>query len=63
MWAVTCGAGVVGLPGLEPGTSSLSAITRLPLCNPAFLQVVLDRRGRSNALSDARSFMDALAFS
>jgi hypothetical protein len=28
----------------------LSAITRLPLCNPAFLQVVRDRKGRSNAL-------------
>jgi hypothetical protein len=28
----------------------LSAITRLPLCNPAFLQVVRDRQGRSNAL-------------
>jgi hypothetical protein len=40
----------VGLPGLEPGTSSLSAITRLPLCNPAFSQVVRDRQGRSNAL-------------
>jgi hypothetical protein len=40
----------VGLPGLEPGTSSLSAIERLPLCNPAFSQVVRDRRGPSNAL-------------
>jgi hypothetical protein len=28
----------------------LSAITRLPLCNPAFSQVVRDRKGRSNAL-------------
>jgi hypothetical protein len=36
---------LVGLPGLEPGTSSLSAITRLPLCNPAFSQVAHDRRG------------------
>jgi hypothetical protein len=36
---------LVGLPGLEPGTSSLSAITRLPLCNPAFLQVTRDRKG------------------
>src|SRR5215212_6244182 len=38
-------AGLVGLAGLEPAASSLSAITRLPLCNPAFLQVVPDRRG------------------
>jgi hypothetical protein len=51
MIIVSAGHGlVVGLPGLEPGTSSLSAITRLPLCNPAFLQVVRDRQGRSNAL-------------
>jgi hypothetical protein len=28
----------------------LSAIKRLPLCNPALLQVVLDRQGPSNAL-------------
>ena len=35
----------VGLGGLERPASSLSAITRLPLCNPAFLQVVRDRRG------------------
>src|SRR5215218_5418311 len=28
---------MVGLGGLEPPTSSLSAIARLPLCNPAFL--------------------------
>jgi hypothetical protein len=41
---------VVGLPGLEPGTSSLSAIEGSPLCNPAFSQVAADRRGRSNAL-------------
>jgi hypothetical protein len=41
---------VVGLPGLEPGTSSLSAIEGSPLCNPAFLQVARDRQGRSNAL-------------
>jgi len=35
----------VGLPGLGPGTSSLSAIGGSPLCNPAFLQVAGDRRG------------------
>jgi hypothetical protein len=40
----------VGLGGLEPPTSSLSAIEGSPLCNPAFLQVVRDRQGRSNAL-------------
>jgi hypothetical protein len=40
----------VGLAGLEPAPSSLSAITRLPLCNAAFLQVMRDRQGRSNAL-------------
>jgi hypothetical protein len=28
----------------------LSAITRLPLCNPAFSQLARDRQGRSNAL-------------
>jgi hypothetical protein len=32
--------------------SHLSAITRLPLCKPAFLQVVRDRKGSSNALSE-----------
>jgi hypothetical protein len=41
---------MVGLGGVEPPTSSLSAIEGSPLCNPAFLQVVRDRRGRSNAL-------------
>jgi hypothetical protein len=40
----------VGLPGLEPGTSSLSAIEGSPLCGPAFSQVVRNRRGCSNAL-------------
>jgi hypothetical protein len=34
---------VVGLGGLEPPASSLSAIKRLPLCNPALLQVTHDR--------------------
>jgi hypothetical protein len=43
-------ARLVGLAGLEPAPSSLSAITRLPLCNPAFLQVMRDRKGRSNVL-------------
>ena len=40
---------MVGLGGLEPPTSSLSAIPRLPPCNPAFSQVARDRQGRSNA--------------
>ena len=39
----------VGLAGLEPAASSLSAIGGLPLCNPAFLQVKRVRKGRSNA--------------
>jgi hypothetical protein len=43
----------VGLGGLEPPTSSLSAITRSPPCNPAFSQVARDRKGRSNALSES----------
>jgi hypothetical protein len=38
---------VVGLPGLEPGTSSLSAKCKEPLCGSLLLQVTLDRRGRS----------------
>jgi hypothetical protein len=42
---------LVGLPGLEPGTSSLSAITRSPPCRPACSQVAADRQGQSNALS------------
>jgi hypothetical protein len=41
---------LVGLGGLEPPTSSLSAIMGLPLCNPAFLQVARIRNRRSNAL-------------
>jgi hypothetical protein len=41
---------LVGLPGLEPGTSSLSAIGGLALCDPASSQVMRDRRGSSNAL-------------
>jgi hypothetical protein len=38
---------LVGLPGLEPGTSSLSAKYREPLCGRLFSQVARDRRGRS----------------
>jgi hypothetical protein len=45
---------VVGLGGLEPPPSSLSAIGGLPLCNPAFSQVVRDRRGSSNAFLRSR---------
>jgi hypothetical protein len=41
---------MVGLAGLEPAASSLSAIGGSPLCNPAFSQVTRDRRGSSNAL-------------
>ena len=41
----------VGLPGLEPGTSSLSAKCREPLCYTPFPQVALNRRGRSYVLS------------
>jgi hypothetical protein len=36
----------VGLAGLEPAASSLSAIGGSPLCNPAFSQVAADRRGQ-----------------
>jgi hypothetical protein len=46
-WSRGC---FVGLAGLEPAPSSLSAIKRLPLCNPAFLQVARIRNKRSNAL-------------
>jgi hypothetical protein len=42
---------LVGLPGLEPGTSSLSAKYREPLCGRPFSQVALDRGGRSYVLS------------
>jgi hypothetical protein len=42
--ALTCDAGVVGLPGLEPGTSSLAAKCREPLCARPFLQVAPNRR-------------------
>jgi len=41
---------MVGLGGVEPPTSSLSAIGGSPLCNPAFWQVVRIRNRRSNAL-------------
>src|SRR5215204_3394885 len=40
---------VVGLPGLEPGTSSLSGIEGSALCGPAFSQVAGERRGRRDA--------------
>src|SRR5215218_4368210 len=40
---------IVGLGGLEPPTSFLSAIEGSPLCGPAFPQVALDRQGPSNA--------------
>jgi hypothetical protein len=38
---------LVGLPGLEPGTSSLSATHREPLCGPPLPQVASDCRHRS----------------
>jgi hypothetical protein len=41
---------MVGLGGVEPPTSSLSAIEGSPLCNSAFLQVAHDRQWPSNAL-------------
>jgi hypothetical protein len=41
MTSVCAGQGlVVGLPGLEPGTSSLSGIEGLALCYPPFLEVI-----------------------
>ena len=50
--AVSAGHGVVvGLPGLEPGTSSLSAKWTEPLCEAPFSQVALNRRCRSYVLS------------
>jgi hypothetical protein len=42
---------VVGLPGLEPPASSLSAKCREPLCETPFPQVESDRIGRSYVLS------------
>jgi hypothetical protein len=44
-------SGVVGLAGLEPAASSLSAKCREPLCYTPFPQVTLDRNGRSYVLS------------
>jgi hypothetical protein len=44
-------SGVVGLAGLEPAASSLSATWREPLCQAPFSQVTLDRSGRSYVLS------------
>jgi hypothetical protein len=49
--AVTCGAGVVGLPGLEPGTSSLSEIDGRALCYPAFPLVVLLRKSYKDGVN------------
>jgi hypothetical protein len=42
-------SGVVGLPGLEPGTSSLSGIEGEALCGPVFSQVTAERQGRRDA--------------
>ena len=39
----------VGLPGLEPGTSSLSGIEGSALCGPAFPQVACERQGPRDA--------------
>jgi hypothetical protein len=43
--------GVVGLAGLEPAASSLSAKCREPLCGPPFPQVTPDRKGQRYAFS------------
>src|SRR4029450_14157157 len=48
-------AGAVGLPGLEPGTSSLSGIEGSALCGPAFSQVAGERQGRRDAFLASRS--------
>src|SRR5215218_6839913 len=40
-------AGMVGAGGVEPPSSSVSANNGEPLCARPFLQVALDRRGRS----------------
>jgi hypothetical protein len=48
--AVSAGYGVVvGLPGLEPGTSSLSATEGSALCGPPFPQVAGERHGPRDA--------------
>jgi hypothetical protein len=39
----------VGLAGLEPAASSLSAIEGSALCGPVFSQVTAERQGRSYA--------------
>ena len=44
-------SGVVGMAGLEPAASSLSAKRREPMCGTPFLQVTPDRCGRSYVLS------------
>jgi hypothetical protein len=41
----------VGLGGLEPPASSLSAKCREPLCGPPFLQVTSDRRAQRYAFN------------
>jgi hypothetical protein len=40
---------VVDLPGLEPGTSSLSGIEGSALCGAAFSQIAGERQGRRDA--------------
>ena len=50
-WSKAC---LVGLGGLEPPTSSLSAIEGSALCGPAFSQVTADRQTRSNAFLEGR---------
>src|SRR5215208_7215101 len=40
---------MVGLPGLEPGTSSLSGIEGSALCGSAFPQVTVERQGPRDA--------------
>jgi hypothetical protein len=43
--------GVVGLPGLEPGTSSLSEMDGRALCYPAFSLVVLLRKSYKDGVN------------
>jgi hypothetical protein len=45
---------LVGLPGLEPGTSSLSGIEGSALCGPAFSQVTAERQGPRDAFLQPR---------
>jgi hypothetical protein len=57
---------LVGLPGLEPGTSSLSEIDGRALCYPTFPLVVLLRKSYKDGvnslpgLDDDRSAMDGV---